>query len=229
MEVKPKKCKGTGKALGFGCGVPTLYRKYGLGLNCGCYRDWLLNTPNGQEVIRKSTITAKKKVKRNVSKKTREQKEVLKNKSAFEKDLQTLVNKIVRLVDIDRGCISCTHGHYKPWTRQAHAGHYKSVGGNPTLRFNFDNIHKQCSICNNHKHANIEEYQKGLKSRYGTDYFEYVESLTSKFKVLNLSIPELKEAIIKARKIIKEIEQGKDFTRTELNLILNIYKNEHIN
>lgn len=226
MELKPKKCKGIGKAFGFkGCGNKSVKRTYGL---CpSCLSDWIGTTEKGKEYIKSLRIVSKKRVEKQEKEKTKRMKEALKNKSYFEKILQKEVNKIVRLTDFSKSCISCEHGHYTPFTRKADAGHYKSIGSNPTLRFHFDNIHKQCSICNTHLSANISGYQKGLVARYGEDYFEKVEALASVHKVLNLSVPEIKEAIKKARFIIKEIENGRDFTRKELTEIINIYNDNN--
>lgn len=48
MLNKEKPCKGTGIAKGYGCGVKTYHRIYGLGKMCGCYSGWLLNTDAGK-------------------------------------------------------------------------------------------------------------------------------------------------------------------------------------
>jgi len=62
---------------------------------------------------------------------------------------QADMNAYVRLVrDVDEPCISC--GRPASWAGQWHASHYKSRGSNSALRFNLWNLHKACSICNNH-------------------------------------------------------------------------------
>ncbi len=222
MKTKPKKCKGIGKAKGFeGCGEVVYYRRYGL---CGgCLVKWIDNTDEGKEHFKKVRNISKKKVQQEDKKKLREQKQSIRSKSYYEKQLQTEVNKIVRLIDFDKGCISCSHGIDK-FTRQAHAGHKKSVGSNPTLRYHLDNIHKQCSICNAQLGGNPHEYYKGLVKRYGKEYADSVETLSAKYKRLNLTVNELKDIITVARRIVREIEQGKDYTREEVNNQLGIYK-----
>ena len=47
MELKIKPCKGTSKAIGFGCGKDSMYRK--LGMCAFCFRRWLLETDEGKE------------------------------------------------------------------------------------------------------------------------------------------------------------------------------------
>ena len=53
IKVKEKKCKGIGKAIGYGCGSMQLKRVYGLGLNCRCYQNWLLNSEEGKNKLKK--------------------------------------------------------------------------------------------------------------------------------------------------------------------------------
>lgn len=222
MKTKPKKCKGIEKAHGFtGCGEEVIYRRYGL--CASCLVDWMNETENGKEYLKKIREQGRKRNIEANKKKLREQKQSLKNKSFYEKKLQTEVNKIARLIDFDKGCISCTHGHNSAFTRQAHGGHKKSVGSNATLRFHLDNIHKQCSICNAQLGGNPHEYYKGLVKRYGKDYADSVEQLSSKYRTLKLTIDDLKEAIKKARQIVREIEAGTDLTRLEVNEKIGIY------
>ena len=215
IEPKTKKCKGINKAHGFnGCGKLTLFRKNGL--CASCLADWVSTTSEGKEFLKSVRIIGAKKIK------TSEKKEV-KNISEYKKDLQTEVNKIARLIDAEKGCTSCDHGHNNDFTRRKNGGHKKSVGSNPTLRFNLDNIHLQCYICNAFLGGNEHQYHKGLIKRYGKEYADYVESLPGLYKTINLTKDDLIEAIKTARFIVREIEKGKDFTRKEVNTMLNIY------
>lgn len=88
-------------------------------------------------------------------------------------ETQAVVNKYVRLRDHHKGCVSCD----KPatWIGQWHASHFHSRGASSYLRFNLWNIHKSCSICNNHLSGNIGEYQPELIRRIGQDKFDYLE------------------------------------------------------
>ena len=176
-----KKCKGAGKAKGKGCGqmVPTqLYGKtnrvYGLGISCGCYRDWLLNTPEGKEKVEKTKIKASKKVKEKPKRKyTRWQDKPTKDMISYVQD--ELCNPYIRLRDIESGyrCIS-SGGVIE------HAGHCFAVGSAPGLRFNIMNIHGQRGMENVHKHGDFQNYKEGLINRYGVKYFEKLEQLKVK-------------------------------------------------
>jgi len=157
-------------------------------------------------------------------KELREKKESIRTKNWYEKKLESEVNQIVRLIDNDKGCISCKCGWETSTERQFHAGHRKSVKSNPTIRFNVFNIYKQCSICNNWESANEREYDKGIIKYYGQEMLDDIEQLPAEFKEIHLSIDELKEAIDKSRILKKEILSGKDFTRKEINDLIGIYK-----
>lgn len=83
---------------------------------------------------------------------------------------QAAFNKYIRLRDADRPCISCgiTYGRWN-------AGHYRSVGSNPALRFEPLNNHKQCVQCNQSKSGNAVEYRIGLIARIGQEAVEWLE------------------------------------------------------
>ncbi len=80
-------------------------------------------------------------------------------------------NEFIRLRDIKLPCISCGHSGSRQW----HAGHYQPAGGYSYLRYNELNVHKQCSICNNHKSGNLAEYRLALIEKIGLDQVELLE------------------------------------------------------
>ena len=104
----------------------------------------------------------------------RERKEKLKTLADYKREAQAAVNAYVRLRDAHLGCVSCD----KPatWQGQWHASHFRSVGAAPHLRFNLWNIHKSCSVCNNHLSGNILGYKPELIRRIGIDRVEWLES-----------------------------------------------------
>ena len=83
----------------------------------------------------------------------------------------------------------------------------------------------QCFTCNKWKSGNERAYDKGLLEHHGQDVLDTADSLTAAFKSIHLSKEDLKEKIVIARKIKKDILNGKDYTRTELNNLLGIYEN----
>lgn len=119
----------------------------------------------------------------------RARKEALKSRPDWLKEAQKAFNEFIRLRDKDLPCISCGRYH----EGQYHAGHYRSVGAYPELRFNEDNVHKQCSVCNNHKSGNAIEYRINLIRKIGLEKVEFLER--HDHQPLKLSIDEIKELI----------------------------------
>ncbi|MDE3023548.1 MAG: recombination protein NinG [Pseudomonadota bacterium] len=101
----------------------------------------------------------------------KEAKERLKTRRDWIKEVQSAVNRFVRLRDADKPCISCGTWKAAQWD----AGHYMSAGGHPALRFEPLNIHKQCSVCNAHKSGNLVMYRAGLIEREGIKTVEWLE------------------------------------------------------
>lgn len=146
-----------------------------------------------QQQQRKADRAAKAK-----RKATRERKEALKTKAEWAKEAQAAFNKWVRLRDKDLPCISCGRHHQG----QYHAGHYRTVGAHPELRFEPLNVHKQCAPCNNHKSGNIVEYRIELVKRIGQEAVDWLEGPHSPKKYTIEQLRELKrEYARKAREL----------------------------
>ena len=166
IEIKPKPCKGTGKAKGFNsCGKPTTWRKYGLCMDC--YREWLLTTSEGQETIMKSTIQAKKKVIHQSRKEHRELKEKHKSMDSLIQEARKPFQQFIRLRDINRLCISCGRDS-ETWD----GGHFYKAELYSGLIFDEDNVHKQCKYCNKYLGGNETGFRAGLEKRYGREFVE---------------------------------------------------------
>lgn len=80
-------------------------------------------------------------------------------------------NAVVRMRDPDE-CISCGVRHSIAWQ----AGHFISVGANSTLRFNLDNIHKQCIKCNMQLGGNPIPYEAALRLKIGNERVDWLKS-----------------------------------------------------
>lgn len=146
MSIKPKEkpCKGIDVAKGLGFGKHTKHRKKGLGLMCGCWADFLLNTDAGKIILHKSIPKAKSKFEKEEKKKSYQKKKQQKDKlENWYARLQDKINIIVRLIDKGLPCIAT-----KRIPNQMHAGHVFSRGSNPTIRFNLHNIHRQSAQSN---------------------------------------------------------------------------------
>ena len=137
------------------------------------------------------------------SRRMRERKEKLKSRSDWLKEAQKAFNEFIRLRDADLPCISCGRYHQG----QYHAGHYRSVGACPELRFNEDNVHKQCSACNNHLSGNILEYRLGLIEKIGLERVEFLER--KDHPPLKLSVEEIKDLIKAYKAKVKELKRGR--------------------
>lgn len=114
-------------------------------------------------------------------------KERIKSRAEYLKEAQAVMNRYVRLRDARLGCVSCD----KPatWPGQWHCSHFRSVGAAPHIRFNLWNMHRACSICNNHLSGNIAEYLPRLIERIGA---ERVEALQCDSRIVRYDIPYLK-------------------------------------
>lgn len=109
------------------------------------------------------------------------------------KKAEAACNEYIRARDPDM-CISCGVTHSSAWQ----AGHYISVGANRTLRYNEDNIHKQCIQCNMHKASNATEYRIRLLEKIGLERVEWLESWHSPIKMTREAAEEI-EAMYKAK------------------------------
>ncbi|WP_177434649.1 recombination protein NinG [Pseudomonas sp. Irchel 3A18] len=128
-------------------------------------------------------------------------KERVKTKGEHMREAQALFNRWIRLRDAHLGCVSCD----KPatWQGQWHASHFLSVGSSPEHRFNPLNVHKACSVCNNHLSGNIHGYRPELERRIG---LTAVEALIGPCEPKRYTIPDLQEIKAECRAKIKQLE-----------------------
>lgn len=88
------------------------------------------------------------------------------------KKTERACNAYIRYRDRHDPCISCGRTDATVWN----AGHYISVGANRTLRFNEDNIHKQCARpCNKDQGGNHLKYRQRLLKKIGVERVEWLE------------------------------------------------------
>lgn len=125
-------------------------------------------------------------------------KEKLKSQSDWLQDLQKVFNEFIRLSQRGNACISC------PNPNPTDAGHYRSVGAHPELRFEEKNVNLQCRKCNGYWGGNLIEYRKGLVAKYGVEVVEWLEG---PHEAVKLSIPEIKEKIEYYRSKIREMKK----------------------
>ena len=123
-----------------------------------------------------------------------------KRKQDYEKDLEKVFNKFIRLRDKDKPCISCDA---KAGTYTLTAGHYFPAGSHKNVRFDEDNVHGQCWYnCNKNKHGNLSEYLPRLIERIGQERFDALTKRRNEPR--RYTIPELKELIEDYKQKIKK-------------------------
>lgn len=124
----------------------------------------ILDAPKNQEKARKALADVGRK-------ELRAAKEKVKPRAKYMKEAQTAFNAWIRSRDAGLSCVSCGRHHNGQW----HAGHYRTVGGNPELRFEPLNVWRQCAPCNNHKSGDIVNYRIELVRRIGAELVEWLE------------------------------------------------------
>lgn len=109
--------------------------------------------------------------------KDKAKRETLKTRSDWIKETQIAFNRFVRVRDAGRPCISCG----TPLTLGGvgggfDAGHYRSIGSAPHLRFDERNCHGQCKQCNRYGSGRAVDYRIGLVGRIGLGSVEALEA-----------------------------------------------------
>lgn len=152
-----------------------------------------------EECIKEFNQFVKNQRQKAYKKETKEKKEAIMSRSEWLNIAQKVFNLYIRTRDKALPCISC--GTNKG---QFHAGHYRSVGSSPHLRFNENNCHAQCATCNNYLSGNLILYRKNIIFKIGLSEVEIIESDQG---ILKLSIPEIKELIAFYKAKIKQIQK----------------------
>lgn len=144
---------------------------------------------------------------------------------ALPKLLEAQINHIVRLIDKGHPCISTgtLWGEYI-----VNAGHYISVGSNPTLRYNLLNIFNQSKSDNFYKGGKGSNYSIRLKEIFGQQVRDKIEALPGKYKSIHLTDNDYLEKIIIAKQIVKELKAADRRYSTDERIILRIEFNERI-
>ncbi len=137
------------------------------------------------------------------SKEHREAKRRLRdNDRSFQlKKAQQLFNAFIRLRDKSKGCISCSN----PFADKFDAGHYRSTGAHPELRFNEYNNNGQCVHCNQHLSGNLVDYRINLINKIGLENVAWIEGEHERPK---LTIDDIKAVQEKYKAKIKQLENN---------------------
>jgi len=120
----------------------------------------------------------------------REQKEAIKTDRQLQAEAQASFNKWIRARDYFEPCISCGKSKEEIEATQGwkvggcwDAGHFKSRGAKPQLRFNVFNVHKQCKSCNggggkfSAKAATVDaQYEVNLIAKIGQEKVDWLKN-----------------------------------------------------
>jgi len=135
-------------------------------------------------------------------------KEKLKSRADHLREAQAAVNAYVRLRDAYLPCISCDsapNDNDLMTGSRWDAGHYRSVGACPELRFEPLNIHRQCVKCNRNLSGNAVEYRIRLVLRIGAEKVAWLEGLHPPCKY---TVEEIKAIKAKYRAMTRELKKG---------------------
>jgi len=133
-------------------------------------------------------------------KSNREARVRLKTRSDYLKEAQDACNAYIRKRDSGLPCVSC--GTKDPNIQYA-AGHYRSVGACPELRYHPSNIWRQCNRnCNQHKSGSAVEYRIELVKRCGIDMVEWLEG---PHQAQHYTIEDAKEIKAHYKQLLKEL------------------------
>lgn len=116
----------------------------------------------------------------------------------WEDATQRVVNDYIRERDRDLPCISCG-----TWvTVQWESGHFRSRGAASHLRYNEDNIHKQCHRCNAELSSNAIPYRAALVVKIGSERVEALENNNTPHRYTR---EELKSIRMHYRALMREL------------------------
>lgn len=122
---------------------------------------------------------AKKKAKAQAEdrKATREKLDAMRTKPQLVAAAQKAFNAFIKARDAGKPCICCGRPlNFMGVGGGCDAGHYRSVGSAPHMRFVEDNCHAQSKYCNQRLAGNHVEYRKGLIERIGLHAVERIEA-----------------------------------------------------
>lgn len=133
-------------------------------------------------------------------------KEALKSRGEHMREAQQAFNEYIRTRDQAAGHLCISSGKPLDWSGNAvDAGHYRSVGSAPHLRFDERNCHAQSKQDNRFLSGNAVDYRIGLIARIGQ---EAVDALESDQSVRKYTVEEIKAIKAKYRAITRELKRA---------------------
>lgn len=190
-EVKQKTCKACGTKF-----RPSLSTQKACSVRCALE---LAKQPEGQKVARKAIADRERR-------EIQVRKEKLKSRGDYLREAQQAFNAYIRLRDQLAGHTCISSGRPLNWNGNAvDAGHYRSVGAAPHLRFDERNVHAQSKEQNRYLSGNATDYRVGLIQRIG---LAEVEALERDQSVRKYTIEDLKAIKAEYRAKIKQLKEA---------------------
>ncbi|AIR90509.1 recombination protein NinG [Pseudomonas cremoricolorata] len=161
---KPKKCRAPGCGKPF---HPTMSTQKVCSIACARA---IAKDPKLQKVAAKAITKQKRQD-------LQERREKLKTKGEHLREAQAAFNAYIRERDRLAGYACISSGRPLDWNGNAvDAGHYRSTGAAPHLRFDENNCHAQSKHDNRYLSGNVAEYRLGLIQRIGLAAVEALEA-----------------------------------------------------
>ncbi|EMO9845345.1 recombination protein NinG [Pseudomonas aeruginosa] len=135
----------------------------------------------------------------------RVRKEKLKSRGDHLREAQQAFNEFIRWRDRIAGHVCISSGLPLDWSgNQTDAGHYRSTGAAPHLRFNENNCHAQRKLDNRYLSGNAVDYRVGLIARIG---LAAVEELEADNSVRKYTVEDLKAIKAHYRAKVRELKK----------------------
>lgn len=140
----------------------------------------------------------------------RKRKEALKTRNDYQKEAQQAFNAFIRARDRLAGHVCISSGRALDWSgNQVDAGHYRSTGAAPHLRFNEDNCHAQSKHDNQYLSGNAVDYRIQLLGRIGLIRVEALESDNSSPKWTAEDLKAIRDMYrAKAKELKKHVRES---------------------
>ncbi|HCF5769835.1 recombination protein NinG [Pseudomonas aeruginosa] len=194
-QPRPKKCQNVA------CG--TMFVPQRLGQKVCSMACALATKDQHQERARKSIADRERR-------EIKVRKEQIKPRSKHMQEAQEAFNEYVRWRDRLAGHTCISSGRPLDWAANAvDAGHYRSVGAAPHLRFDENNCHAQSKQDNRYLSGNAADYRIGLIKRIGLAAVEALEADNTVRKYSIDVLKAIKERYrARSRELKKRVESG---------------------
>ena len=190
-QPKPKTCKNPDCRVSF---VPQRLGQAVCNYTCGL----AIKDVNQEKALKSLALVERREIK--------VRKEKLKSRSDHMREAQQAFNAYIRARDQAAGHLCISSGKPLDWSGNAvDAGHYRSVGSAPHLRFDERNCHAQSKQDNRFLSGNAVDYRIGLIARIGQ---EAVDALEADQSVRKYTVDEIKAIKAKYRAKTRELKKG---------------------